>query len=286
MSRNSSRRATAKAAPATPPEEQPPVEEPTAPPQTLSYVTPTEFVELPSGGKYYPSDHPLHNQETIEVRFMTAKDEDILTSRALLRKGIAIDRLLENLLLNKQIKISDMLLGDKNALILAARISGYGSEYVTNVTCPNCSTASENTFNLDEVGVTGDDIPDDIRITEDGTFLCTLPKTGFEIEFRLLTGADENYLAAAAQKVAKLKLPDSTATDLVKRLFVSVNGVTDRSEINNFVDSMPAMDARHVRNCLQDVTPNVDLNQLFSCSSCNYQAELEVPFTTDFFWPN
>jgi len=285
MSRNSSRRKTT-VDPVPQQEALPPAKEASPPPQTLSYVTPTEFVELPSSGRYYAADHPLHNQDTVELRFMTAKDEDILTSRALLRKGIAIDRLLENLLLNKQIRVNELLLGDKNAIILAARISGYGSEYVTKITCPNCSNASESNFDLDQVNTIDDNLPEDITLTDDGTFLCTLPKTKFEVEFRLLTGADENYLAQAAQKRAKLKLPDSTATELVKRLLVSVSGVTDSLEIDNFVDNMPALDARYIRNCLQDVTPNVDLTQPYSCSSCGYQAELEVPFTTDFFWPN
>ena len=284
MSRNSSRRKTT-TTPAPPPEAHTPAEE-AATLQTLSYVVPTEFVELPSNGRYYASDHPLHNQETVEIRFMTAKDEDILTSKALLRKGIAIDRLLENLVINKQIRIDDLLLGDKNAIILAARISGYGSEYVTKITCPNCNNASESNFNLEQVGAKDANVPENITLTEDGTFLCTLPKTKFEVEFRLLTGTDENYLVESAQKQTKLNLADSTATDLVKRLVVSINGVSNRSEINNFVDNMPALDARYVRSCLQDVTPNVDLTQLYSCTSCGYQAELEVPFTTDFFWPN
>jgi len=95
---------------------------------SLGFVSPTEFVELPSRGEFYPEDHPLHKQETVEIKFMTAKDEDILSSQALLKKGLAIDRLLESLMV-LDVDARTLLLGDRNAMLIAARISGYGSEY-------------------------------------------------------------------------------------------------------------------------------------------------------------
>ena len=95
----------------------------------LNFVVPTEFVELPSGGKYYTDGHPLTGQETIEIKFMTAKDEDILTSRSLLKKGLAINRFLQNIIVNNEVKVDDLLIGDKNAILTAARVSGYGPEY-------------------------------------------------------------------------------------------------------------------------------------------------------------
>ena len=120
---------------------------PTAP-ASLSYVTPTEFVELPSRGKFYSTDHPLHGKEVIEMRYMTAKDEDILTSPALLKNGVAIDRLIENLIVDKSISANSLLIGDKNAVTLAARISGYGEQYEVNVTCPACGSNTDHTFHL------------------------------------------------------------------------------------------------------------------------------------------
>ena len=142
MSRNKQRTAAATdavaaTAPTTP-----------AAPASLSYVTPTEFVELPSRGKFYSTDHPLHNKEVIEMRYMTAKDEDILTSPALLKNGVAIDRLIENLIVDKNVSANSLLLGDKNAVILAARISGYGEQYEVNVNCPACGTTIEHSFDL------------------------------------------------------------------------------------------------------------------------------------------
>ena len=113
---------------------------PTAP-ASLSYVTPTEFVELPSRGQFYSTDHPLYEKDVIEMRYMTAKDEDILTSPALLKKGVAIDRLLQNLVVDKNINPNNLLIGDKNALLLAARISGYGEEYPVVLQCNSCGEA-------------------------------------------------------------------------------------------------------------------------------------------------
>jgi hypothetical protein len=285
MSRNKQRTAAAKDATAA-------TTAPAAPaaPATLSYVTPTEFVELPSRGKFYPSDHPLHNKEVIEMRFMTAKDEDILTSPALLRNGLAIDRLIENLIVDSNVNVNDLLLGDKNAVILAARISGYGEQYNVNVTCPNCEASIEHQFDLSEIPHQNGTIPEDdnenVYLTPEGTFVAKLPKSQFSVEFKLLTGQDEDYLEKVALKTKKLKLPEASATNLLKRLVVSVNDVTVTSEINNFIDNMPAQDARFLRACVTTVTPNVDMTQEVECSSCGTVSEMAVPFTSEFFWPN
>ena len=285
MSRNKQRTAAAKDATAA-------TTAPAAPaaPATLSYVTPTEFVELPSRGKFYPSDHPLHNKEVIEMRFMTAKDEDILTSPALLRNGLAIDRLIENLIVDSNVNVNDLLLGDKNAVILAARISGYGEQYNVNVTCPNCQASIEHEFDLSQIPHQNGTIPEDdnenVYLTPEGTFVAKLPKSQFSVEFKLLTGQDEDYLEKVALKTKKLKLPEASATNLLKRLVVSVNDVNVTSEINNFIDNMPAQDARFLRACVATVTPNVDMTQEVECSSCGTVSEMAVPFTSEFFWPN
>ena len=156
--------------------------------QMLDFSTPTEIVDLPSKGKFYSEAHPLHNKESVEIRYMTAKDEDILTSPSLLKKGLAIDRLLQNVIVDKRINVGSLLSGDKNAILVASRINGFGSSYTTKVTCPACATVGENTFDLSEVEhIILDDTGDyDISPTQDGTFIVKLPRTGFEVELRLL----------------------------------------------------------------------------------------------------
>jgi len=115
-------------------------EETQALPNPMNFVIPTELVELPSRGQGYPPDHPLFNQEMVEIRHMTAKDEDILTSRSLLKKGVALDRLIDNILVNKKIRSMHLLSGDRSAIVIEARKYAYGNEYKTKITCPNCGT--------------------------------------------------------------------------------------------------------------------------------------------------
>ena len=121
-------------------------------PQPMQFSVPTEFVDLPSKGKYYPQGHPLRGRESVEVKFMTAKEEDILASTALIRRGVVFERLLQSVMLDR-IDPNDLLIGDKNALLIATRISGYGPEYETEVQCPSCSNKSEFTFDLSEAQV-------------------------------------------------------------------------------------------------------------------------------------
>ena len=253
----------------------------------LQFVAPTEFVDLPTQGKFYPEDHPLHQKDTVEIRYMTAKDEDILTSKTLLKKGIAVDRMLSNILVDKNIKIDELFVGDKNAIIVAARISGYGPEYKTSVTCPACGASAENEFDLNAVLEKGNATTyEDIEIAKDGTFAIKLPKTQVEARCRLVMGRDEKRLEAAAEKRKKHKLPENTLTQLIKSLVVSLNGETDKGVVEKFIESMPALDSKYLRAVYNKVAPNVDMKHLYSCESCGTDTTLTIPFSVNFFWPN
>lgn len=253
----------------------------------LQFVAPTEFVDLPTQGKFYPEGHPLHNKETVEIRYMTAKDEDILTSKTLLKKGVAVDRMLANILVDKNIKIEDLFVGDKNAIIIAARISGYGPEYKTNVTCPSCGATAENEFDLNDILEKGTAEPyNDIQIEADGTFNITLPKTKVVAQCRLVSGKDEKRLEAVAAKRKKHGLPENTLTELVKTLIVSLNGETERKVVEGFVDQMPALDSKFLRAAYNRVVPNVDMKHVYGCESCGVETSLDMPFSVSFFWPN
>jgi len=249
----------------------------------LDFVLPTEFVDLPSQGKFYPKGHPLHNQDNVEIRYMTAKDTDILTSKSLLKKGVAVDRMLQSILVDKAIKVDDLLVGDKNALIVAARISGFGDEYATKVTCPNCGNVASHTFNLGEMEILEPD--DDIEVSESGTFKVVLPKTGVEAECRLLKGQDEKELLKISEKRKKLSLPDELLTSQYKLFIVSLNGETDRGLVEKFVDLMPAFDASFLRKMYNRAVPNIDMKQDFTCSECDHEASIDLPFSAEFFWP-
>jgi hypothetical protein len=254
----------------------------------LDFVSPTEFVELPSRGTGYSEGHPLSGQDVIEIRFMTAKDEDILTSETLLRKGLALERLLENIIVDKTIDPKSMLVGDRNAIIIAARASGYGEAYETKTTCPNCGAGGQITFDLTKPTIEHIDYEslEFIEKNDVGNFVIKLPKTNFAVEVRLLTGKDEQYLTQLAQNKKKSKLGDSVMTDQYKMMIQSVEGISDKVTLSKFIEVMPAVDSRFLRNTYKTIVPNIKITEDFSCSSCDHEQELEVSFGADFFWPD
>lgn len=250
----------------------------------LEFVSPTEFVDLPSKGKFYPEGHPLYGKDTLEIKFMTAKEEDILTSKSLLKKGVAIDRMLQNLIVDKAVRLEHLLSGDKSAILLAARISGYGPEYSIQIACPSCEEKSRFTFDLSSLDHKDISDVEDLSLehTQRGTFVYTLPRSGAKVEFRLLTSGDESQMT---QEMISSKKQENVSTDQLKRVVVSVNGVEDKNQLKLFIDNMPALDARFLRSAIKRITPDVDMLQTFTCASCDHEEEVEVPLTTEFFWP-
>ena len=254
------------------------------PSSVLDFVTPTEFVELPSKGIGYPEHHPLRNKETIEIRFMTAKDEDILTSRSLLKKGIALERLIDNLLVDKSIISKEILVGDRNAIIIAARSSAYGHIYKTKVQCPNCGTSQKFSFDLSQPTIIDGDLEEfDVTETESGTYIVETPKSGIKVEMKLMNGQDEI-------KIIKLMNKNANDEDIVssqmKMYINSVNGHSGKDFVEYFVENVPAFEARWLRKCYEALAPNIKVIEDFECNSCGYEQEMEVPFNADFFWPD
>ena len=266
------------------------------PPQALqdaasdgfSFVVPTEFVELPSKGRYYPENHPLHNADSIEIKQMTAKEEDILTSRTLLKKGVALDRVIQNIIVDRKINPDSLLVGDRNAIVIACRVSGYGSEYTTQVTCPACEEKQKYSFDLNEAEIQHGEELQDAGITdnENGTFDITLPRTGVTVTFKLLNGIDEKKLLSGMEKDRKSKSYEKTVTRQLVNTVVAVNGDTSADAINYLVLNIPSIDSRHLRMAVKLASPNVDLTQVFQCAHCSHEQDMEVPLTADFFWPD
>ena len=258
--------------------------------QGLSFVVPTEFVELPSQGKFYPGGHPLCNEEVVEIKYMTAKEEDILTSTSLLRRGLAVERLLGNLLVNKSIDTESLLAGDRNAILVAARISGYGKVYETKVACPSCGESSVHVFDLENSKMSHNCFDreflkeKEIEL-ENNIFYVTLPKTKARVGLRMLTGRDEIFLMRARKK-KKANDTETTVTDQLGNIIISLNKDTDSWSIRRFIDTMPISDSKYVRNLYQQLVPSLDLTQSFGCFNCGYLDDMEVPFNTEFFWPN
>jgi len=259
--------------------------------QQLSFVVPTEHVELPSKGMFYPEGHPLHGKDSIEIKYMTAKDEDTLTSRNLLKKGIAIERLLQDLIVDKRIMLGSLLIGDKNAIIVSARKTAYGADYETKITCPSCGKNVAYQFDLNNCstlhGATQEVLEEhNIQFSERGTFVFMLPILNTPVEIRLLNGKDEQWIVQKSKEAENTKnVNESTLSDQLRLMIVSINGVEDQNTLIKAIPLLPAKDSRHIRDMYKLLNPNVDLSHEFSCSSCSFETRLEVPFTADFFWP-
>jgi len=253
----------------------------------FSFVIPTEFVELPTGGRYYPPGHPLHNQSAIEIKQMTAKEEDMLTSRTLLKKGVALDRVISSLIVNKAIDPDSLFIGDRNAILVATRVSGYGNDYQTKVTCPACGANQEYSFDLNDADIFCGDEGNPMNVTDNhnGTFNVTLPKTNVIVTFKLLTGIDEKRLVAGVEADKKKRI-DRGITRQLASMIIAVNEDDSIDAIKYLVENIPSSDSRHLRLAYKVTAPNVDLTQHFECGECGHEQDMEVPLNADFFWPD
>ena len=261
----------------------------------LNFVAPTEFVEIPSKGKFYPQGHPLQGVESVEIRQMTAKEEDILSSQTLLKQGVAIDRFLQSVIVDKKLNSDSMLIGDKNALIVAARCSGYGIDYGTTITCPNCT--ANNSLNIDlgeakqpyggynateaEEPLEGVEGPDAV-----GNYFITLPVSKARFEVKLMTGREEKAFAKRLETRRKKRQAEAMMTDQFKTFTLSINGIGDLRQMYKFIDNLPVRDSRFLRNQYQKLSPALNLKHDFICGECGYEQEVEVPITAQFFWPD
>ena len=242
------------------------------------YKFPTEMVDLPSKGYFYPQGHPLSSGK-VEIKYMTAKEEDILTSQNLIQQGIVIDKLLESLIVDKSIKLDDMLIGDKNAIMVAARILGYGKEYEFTY------DGEEKSVDLSELEPVKLDFSKLTRGKNEFEF--TLPTSERVITFKLLTGSDEKKIDAEVKAREKIsKTQTSILTTRLKHMILSVDGKVEKSYINNFIDNeFLSRDSLAFRNYLSEITPDIDMTTKI-VDSDGEETEVVIPITVRFFWPS
>jgi len=242
---------------------------------------PSEMVDLPSKGKVYPKESPLSGGQ-IELKYMTAKEEDILTSQNLIKKGLVIEKLLNSLILTPNITIDDLVLGDKNAVMVAARILAYGPEYVASITSPLDGSQVDYTFDLSQCPFK--DLPDDVDYT-DNKFKLELPASKATIEFKLLTGKDEKDIDAelkSLKKVSKQVSPEITTR--LKYAILSLNGDDNKQHIRSFVEQhLLSRDSMVIRKEVNRISPDIDLKQEVEIGG--ETVEVAIPMTVGFFWP-
>ena len=238
---------------------------------------PTEIVELPSKGLVYPEDNPLSSGE-IEMKYMTAKEEDILTNQNYIEKGVVIDKLLQSLIVS-DIDYKDLITGDKNAIVIAARILGYGKEYKFK--------NKDEEYVVDLSTLENKEIDESLYTKGINEFPYTLPHSKTPVTFKLLTHRDdlaiENELRGI-KKFSKKNLPELSTK--LKYIITSVNGETDRPTVRKFVDNhLLAMDSRSLRNHIRNIQPDINMETTITDEEGDTFV-MEIPFTLNFFWPD
>ena len=234
---------------------------------------PTEEIELPSKGLIYPKDNPLSSGK-VEIKYMTAKEEDILTNQAYIQKGVVLDKLLESVIISK-INIDDLILGDKKALLIATRILGYGGTYEVEI--------KGNIEAIDLTGLENKPFDEDSVTKGVNEFSFTLPSSSTVVTYKLITGKDEKAIErelAGLKKINKNSSPELSTR--LKYVITSVDGDTEKKAIREFVDGyLLARDSRALREHIRDTQPDVDLNVILDSGE-----EVRVPIGLNFFWPD
>ena len=218
---------------------------------------------------------------------MTAREEDILASQSLIRKGVVLDKLFESVVVEPNVNINDILIGDKNAILLATRVLGYGAEYKVEVTDP--STLEEQSVTIDLSKVKTKDFNEEL-LNSENLYKFKLPKSGTELEFKLLTHGDELEISKENQALARLyKGKGDTTFDVTTRLkymIQSVDGNNDRGFITKWVqNSFLALDTKAFRKYVKEISPDMDLKFNFTSELTGEEEALDIPFGAGFFYP-
>ena len=252
---------------------------------------PTEIIDLPSRGLIYPKSSPL-SQGQVEMKYMTAKEEDILASQTLIQKGIVLDKLFQALIIGngegQTINYGELLTGDKDAVMVAARVLGYGKDYSVSITDPFSN--EEQQVNIDLTKLENKWIDESI-IEELGKneFTFTLPTSKREIKFKLPNHSQERKIEKelkSRKKMATDKSIDRTLSTRIKHMILSVDGEEDRNKISSFVmDQMLAVDSRALRLHIEKVLPGVNLKFNFVSDETGDEQEIPIPINLQFFWP-
>ena len=247
---------------------------------------PTEVVSLPSKGLLYPEEHPLSGGQ-IEIKYMTAKEEDILTSRTLIQKGIVLDKLMESVIVQDGVQLDDLLLGDKNAVMIATRILGYGKDYTVSIQDPDSNEKQEETFDLTKLK---DKVIDE-KLFKDrkNEFEFDLPASKVKITFKLLTHKDEKLVDEELKALKKFQKGSGVTSEITTRLkkaITSVDGDQTLKRINEFVDyELLSRDSLALREYLREITPDVDMTFTFVSEATGETTDMDIPLNVEFFWP-
>ena len=238
---------------------------------------PSEVVELPSKGLVYPKDNPLSSGK-IEMKYMTAREEDILTNQSYIQNGTVLDKLLQSLIVTK-VDYNDLITGDKNALLIAARILGYGKIYEFMWKGEKVS--------VDLTTLDNREIDPKSFTTGKNEYNFVLPNSGATIQYKLLTHNDEKKIDAEVKGLKKInKNASPELSTRLKYMLLSVNGETEQKDIRDFVDNyFLATDSRAFRNHIKEFQPDINLRTTVETGDGG-EEDVDIPINLNFFWPD
>jgi hypothetical protein len=247
---------------------------------------PTEIIPLPSKGLLYPEGHPLADG-VVEMKYMTAKEEDILTSQNLIKQGVVLDKLFESLIVTP-VNYDHLYLGDKNAIMVAARILGYGKDYTVQIEDPS-SSGTKQKVTIDLTQIEHKEVDYSLFENRKNEFDFELPQSKRVVTFRLLTHGIEKDIDTEMKSMNKQIVRsgvDRALTTRLKHIIIAVDGETGRAAVNNFVDNeLFAQDSRALRSYMKDIAPDLDMTFTFISEETGEASELAIPMDISFFWP-
>lgn len=242
---------------------------------------PSEAVELPSKGLVYPKENPL-SSGVVEMKYMTAREEDILTNQNFIKQGVVFDKLLRSLIVSP-INYDDLTLGDKNAILIAGRILGYGKQYVVSVTHPQTGEPEEVSIDLTAIKNKEVDYSALANINE---FTYQLPTSNNEVTFKILTHKDERMIEEELKSLKKLNMYNDVTVRL-KHAIIAINGDRDAKAVRDFVDNhMLATDSRAFRKHMREITPDLNLTINIEFKDGYIQEGVDLPLGISFFYPS
>ncbi len=248
---------------------------------------PTEIIPLPSKGLLYPEGHPLE-EGVIEMKYMTAREEDILTSQNLIKQGVVLDKLFESLIVTP-VNYGDLFIGDKNAIMVAARILGYGKDYVVEIDDP-FSPGTKQKVTIDLTQIEHKEVDYSLFEHRKNEFDFQLPQSKRVVTFRLMTHKVDKDIQTEIKGMNKTQVRTGIDRDLTTRLkniIIAVDGETGRATINNFVDNeLFALDSRALRSYMKEISPDLDMTFTFVSDTTGEVKEMDIPMDVSFFWPN
>jgi len=237
-----------------------------------------EHVAIPSKGVLYPKEWTTDGK--ISIRPMTIREEKILNTVRLVKSGKALDMIFRACIEKPEIKVEDLLSGDRSFLLYFLRCISYGAAYEYRINCPSCNAQFENIYNLNEMKIKY--LSE--KFKEPVEFLLPISKR--RIAYKLLRGSDEVAMIEERERKLSSFNADQIDDSITFRLSQTIElleNITDKFEISRLIDSMLAGDAAALRQNMIEIDCGVDTAVKHVCPKCANEFQADIPLTVDFF---